>query len=201
MVQLLLLSVFVLTSLICLTPKAADAALPPIHWRDPYRENAWLLKLEFEDETRTHETDGGKPTESNTFLQRYTLKVKGSLWDPRFIVYRGGVRYQATTGRSADTEGKGDSWAYHVSTVILRKFRFPLTLYANKSTSTNTVNSKNVKPFTSTYESTTYGLNWNLKFRVLPVTIFKAERTITTLNKKKREYIYDLLPGDEETDP
>ncbi len=173
----LTLSVAAAAIILCAFPERGFTRLPPIDSRDPYLRTMLLAKLTYGYESASNSTDGSTKTRDSMFFQTYDMNLTGNWWDPRFIIFDTNVTY--TNGINTYSSGGkkliSHNWSYQFMTIILRKFRFPLTLLATRSTSESS-SIGSVKTVRDTYRA-----DWYLKFMVFPVTRLRARRIVSTV--------------------
>ncbi len=144
--------------------------------RDPYLNNNLRISLSFEyDRDTTKDIKSDYENIYSSFEQRYTLDVLGNIFSRWLMTYDAGLHFARRTTTSASTSTNKittHEWYYYFSTSLLPKSNIPLTLYINKTRTTN---------FTLTNTSGTwttrlnYGLIWRGIFRTLPKIYFKAD--------------------------
>ncbi len=164
---ILLLSTLALTSQV-------NAALPPIDSRDVYIHKRLYLRLDYETENIKNTYENNNDTNSYTstnFTQTYDFNFSGNAWDPRFIVYDAKIIYRNRNFSYDNNDSANNSWFYSFRTVLLRKFRYPLTLLVEKSIDKNESSTKSTE-----YIRNRYMLRWFLRFRTLPVTKITIQR-------------------------
>ena len=171
----LTVSAAVVAMIVCALPERGFTRLPPIDSRDPYLRTMLLAKLSYGYESSSNYMDDAEKNRDSLFFQTYDMSLTGNWWDPRFIIFDTNVTYTNTINTYT---GGGEnlfthSWNYEFMSILLRKFRFPLTLLATRSTSeSSSINSVKIT-------RDTYRANWYLKFHLLPVTNLTATRTIS----------------------
>ncbi len=167
--------------ILCAFPERGFTRLPPIDSRDPYLRTMLLAKLIYGYESSSNTTEGSTKTRNSMFFQTYDMSLTGNWWDPRFIIFDTNVTYTNTinTYSSGGKKLIAHNWNYQFMTVILRKFRFPLTLLATRTTSESS-SIGSVRTVRDTYRA-----DWYLKFKALPVTRLRARRIVSDVGGKK----------------
>ncbi len=154
-----------------LVPATAVCQIDP---RDPYARQSILAEvtLSFEDFQQNYE-DGLKRLDRQ-FEQIYSLTFKGNLWDPRLIIYDVDFAFDTTDYTTESFSQDNNLFHYGFSTTLLRKLRFPLTLFIYRDTTDISGAAQQENIFD------VYGFNWLLKFRLLPVTRLALIKEHTT---------------------
>ncbi len=91
----------------------------------------------------------------NSFGQIYRLNLMGPIWHPRFMVFRTRASFGQTEIYGAGEENTSQILNFSFDSVFLPRSRFPLTLYFDRSTSTNHIEEIRNK----------YGFRWDFRLR------------------------------------
>ena len=142
--------------------------------RDPYAVNSLIGQVHLEYLRDTSEGTNSKKTVSDSFLQRYTLDMRGYYASRRLLTYDAGWGYINKQNSTNTTDTDTGIHNYYLSTTLLPLSYIPLTLYANRQSRTIETSSSD-----SSSTRTEFGLSWSLFFRRLPETTLKARRIQT----------------------
>lgn len=148
----------ILLLIILFSPTASYSRLPPIDPRDPYIRRNFSLNVAYTFTTSSTRLVGNTPRRTWRFGESYNFKTSGNIIDPRFIVYNYYTFYHVNHNSFGKT---GSGFGLGFRSTIFRKFRFPITVYENRSYSEDTVRDS-------------YGARMLLGFRRLPTTNLAA---------------------------
>lgn len=158
----------------CLPKKGVMAAvaiicllLIPIEAKAQRRINRYILTGLVDFRYSRYSTDD---IIRNSFGQIYTLNLRGPIWHPRFMLFRTRVSFGQTEIYGTGDENTSQLLNFNFDSVFLPRSRFPLTLYFDRSTSTN-----HIKEITNRY-----GFRWDLRLRRLTTGRFFFGKTDTS---------------------
>jgi len=142
---------------------------------DPYAFHTVIgtVFFEYEHESR-RERESDFLDKTSNFRQDYGLSLRGNLFSRLLMTYDVSFDFERETVNTNFTKYSTNTFFFDISTTLLPKSRIPLTLFANRSNSTFSVEGQD----SSGTPTTTLGLNWTGKFRVLPVMNFNLTRNI-----------------------
>ncbi len=139
---------------------------------DPYLRRTLLAYIDLEYQHDSFKQGRRAETTTSSFIQTYSLLLRGNLFSRRFIIYDLGVaftdtqtNYKTQNGKQANSYKDIDLTA---RTTILPLSAIPLTLYTER---------KNFYENSQRSTETIYGLNWMAKMRTLPMTNVNFQRT------------------------
>ncbi|OHE55841.1 MAG: hypothetical protein A2027_00080 [Thermodesulfovibrio sp. RBG_19FT_COMBO_41_18] len=137
---------------------------------DPYRVNTIRLGVDLTYNNYSYRSVGITDN-TESFEQRYSLDVKGLLVNPNLIVYNAGIEFVDTDTETTNSQSHNNVDKYVFGSTILRNSRIPLTLSARRTTLDTT--------FGNDTTTDSLGVDWYLKFRTLPWTRLKFDKSQT----------------------
>ncbi|MBI5345248.1 MAG: hypothetical protein HZB83_07955 [Deltaproteobacteria bacterium] len=151
---------------LCLIKPATGLCLE----RDRYARRMLVGSLYLEFEAGKSKT-GILERDRTRFNKVLTLDFRSWILSRRLMVYDAGIRLEDTDFSSTSgNNGKTQRLSYYLNTTLLPKSRIPLVLHAKRTERSSSATGED-----ST--STDYGLRWLGRFRVLPVTTIRADKT------------------------
>jgi len=145
---------------------------------DPYTYHTIIgtVFFEYEHETRT-ETDSSIADKTSNFRQNYGLTLQGFFMARTLAIYDGSFDFERESTTNNSSKHTRNNFSFDVKTTLLPLSQIPLTLFGSRSFGSSSSTGGSVPAATTT----TVGLDWTGKFRVLPLLRFSLVRTAYSL--------------------
>jgi len=143
---------------------------------DPYTYHTVVGTVFFEYEHqsfREQETQFLETT--STFRQNYGLSLSGNFLSRSLMIYDTSFDFERETTNTDSAKNSTNNFFFDIKSTFLPRSRVPLTIFANRSKASSSAS--NVEDNTDT-TSTSLGLNWSGKFRVLPLMNLNISRNV-----------------------
>ena len=118
-------------------PTRSYSKLPPIDPRDTYIRTKLKFKVKYQYGSQKSRSNGVDGPSSWVFTEAYGLKLSGNLIDPRLIIYDTYANY--TISHRSSNRNSASHLNLGISSTIFRKFRYPITVYENRSFGKDTI--------------------------------------------------------------
>ncbi len=158
----------ILLLVILFKPTLSYSRLAPLDPRDPYIHRTLTLDVGFNFRTSSSKIGDFQSKRRWSFGESYKVSIRGSVIDPRFMVYDYYTFYSQSRNSTNQT---GSNLGLGIKSTIFRKFRFPVTLYEYRFYGKDVIRDS-------------FGARSLLRFRRLPTTRLRAnyDRTETDTN-------------------
>jgi len=143
---------------------------------DPYTYHTVVGTVFFEYEHQSFREQQTQFLETTSiFRQDYGLSFSGNFLSRSLMIYDTSFDFERETTNSDSSKNSTNNFLFDITSTLLPRSRIPLTLFANRSKGSSS--SSNVENNTDT-TSTSLGLNWTGKFRVLPRMNLNISRNV-----------------------